>query len=337
MPATDRFPECDILILAWRHEIPIDGEIVDPIWTALRDAFGFAPRENEQPYERSYDRVLAELRAYRMFQERRDAPYTLHPRLEGHFGRYLTTDMGGRRICLFRSDLRINTDGPTMPVLRMIRQILGEARPRLVLSVGLGGGTGEVDQVGDIVITPRARYHLRGDLEGFVQNGRTFGGIWTPDRDVLNEITLDPLQEPALLAPTPHYDLPPAPLQPMPHTPQIRVTDRPVLTSPLLTGHGFTLSTPVGRDSLSGLGAAVEMDAAPVAAICGDRIACGFVVGLTAPAVRVFSNDYDQSLRRAWAEVFLRSFATAAAEHCSRVVRAICWDRTPERSRAETP
>ncbi len=321
---------CDILVLCWGHLVGQDRgrtRWADPVWAALLKAFGIARTDRGKPYDRDFHRVLAELYNYKLLQERRDRVWLLHPPIEGRFGRYHSIDVGGQRVCILRSDLRLNTGGPTMPVLAMLSQLIEQAEPKLVLSVGLGGGATAEQRVGDVVVSSQARFRLDGELKTSSLNGKTFGGHWQPRSSWFGQMRFEPLQDPALISPSQQYgppDAPDEPVRPPPHTPRVRVVDAPVVTCPRLTSHGFSLSTIRRTDSPSEPMAAVEMDGAPVAAACDGRADCGFIVGLAVPALYRFSADHGYNLRRAWGDIFMAHSCDAAAENCAQVVRHVC-------------
>lgn len=48
------------------------------------------------------------------------------------------------------------------------------------------------------------------------------------------------------------------------------------------------------------------------------------VLGLVVPALEVMADDWDRSLRDAWADVFTREYSAAAATNAAAVVRRLC-------------
>lgn len=318
-----------VLVLTWRHEqLPptasTSSETVDPIWHALDEALSIGGGES---YRRGFTTVLHELQLRQLFLEERDAFFRLRPQMSGRWGTFHRAL--ANTILVFRSDLRLNTDGPTMPVLRMLAQIIAERRPRLVVSVGLGGGVRPEHQIGDVVVTTQAQFELSGELAGYEENGRTFGG-----GSVVEEwfagLAFSELREPALLGSSPNFATPPGGWpQPQPHRPQVRVNaERPVLTRPALNANTFRSAPSRAAPRNPYLGdraAAVDMDAAAAAKACQDAgVPFLAVIGLTVPALEIFEYDWDQSLRDGWAEVFSRDFADAAAANVAATVRRIC-------------
>jgi hypothetical protein len=293
------------------------------------------------PYRREIYRLLGDLQAYHAFQARLRRPARLRPALGGDpaLGDYVLTRLdpppgappaengGGNTVLLLNSRVRLNTGGTSLPVLRMLSQILDEAGPKLVLSVGFGGGVTADDRAGDVIVTSKARYRLRGELRGYAGNGQTFGGRWAPEATWFDALNFEPLAEPALIAPTVHHAEAPAP--PPALAPLLAIDRRPVLTAPLLYDHGFALGAPtvgsanyLGRD-----GCAADMDAAPVAQACDEhpqKPPCGFVVGILLPLLATLEEDHDSALRKAWMYHFATTFAERVAQNAAGVVHAIC-------------
>jgi hypothetical protein len=317
-----------VLVLSWFHQQQTRsgaGRVGDPLWDALDEALSIG---RARPYTRGLNTVLPVLQVRQLVLDARDAFFRLQPQMNGRWGTFHDALDGGASV--FRSDRRLNTDGPAMPVLDMLAQIVAERRPRLVISVGLGGGVRPEHQVGDVVVTGRARFDLTGELESYEDNERTFGTDGPVPEDWLADLRFDELREPALLGSSPAFR-PPADGWPQPpaHRPVIRVDrEHPVWTRPALDANTFnpapTRSSPrnpyLGDDA-----AAVDMDAAAAAKTCQDaNVPFAAVLGLVVPALEVMEDDWDRALRDAWADVFTREYSTAAATNAAAVVRRIC-------------
>ena len=341
MPAIKPLDPADILIVTWQHSLKNpqdrDEKSHDYVWESLCKEFGkkpSGPKSSGGPesYARNSDQFLSELWNYKARQEARDRFFLLHPETDGRLGGFHTAliDLPGtandKKVCLFHSALRINTDGPTMPVVRLLKQILQEAQPKLVLSVGLGGGVTAEHQVGDVIVANHAEYQLRGDLDGSLRNGVSKQSTWQPKPGLFSGLSFDKQQEPALVPPSPNYDRTGAVPQPPQHQPVVRIADKPVRTCPLLTDNGHVVGIPKGNGKgldFSAKYAATDMDAASLAEACSDANVAdfGFIIGLNVPAVNALSPD---DLRDGWIEVFTDRFAAAAAANAARVARAAC-------------
>lgn len=337
MPDIQPLAPADILIVSWQHTLRgADDKSRDDVWEALCQEFGKKPtgpknKGGPDGYARNSDQFLAELWNYKQWQESRDRFFLLHPNTDIRLGEFHTAliDLPGtandKKVCLFHSTLRINTDGPTMPVVRLLKQVLEEAKPKLVLGVGLGGGVTPQHQVGDVVIATQAEYQLRGDLDGSLRNNQSFQSTWQPPT-ALAGLTFDELQEPALVPPSPNYDRPTSLPQPPKHKPEVRIADKPVRTCPLLTDNGQVVGIPKGNGKgldFSSKYAATDMDATSLAEACvaAGVAKFGFVLGLNIPAINPLKPD---DLRDGWIKFFASRFASAAARNAAAAVRAIC-------------
>jgi hypothetical protein len=337
MPGSAPLKRADILIVSWQHFLPGESGVSrDHVWEALCSQFGKVPsgpreRHGPSPYNRNGDQFLPELRNHKSWQESQDRRYVLHPTTDGQLGEFHEVAIAaqspgiGRTICLFHSALRINTDGPTLPVVRLLKQVLEEVRPRLAIAVGLGGGVTADHQVGDVIAARNAEYQLRGELAGSNRNGWSNQSGWTVPSDVLAGIQFAALREPALVAPSPNYDhSTPAP-QPPQHQPTIRLATHAIRTCPLLTDHGHVVGSPGGsRKDLNfrTSHAATDMDAASFAEACAAAETAHFMLllGLNVPAITELS---PADLRYAWIDVFTSRYAAAAATNVALVAHAI--------------
>ncbi len=342
MPAIKPLDPADILIVTWQHSLRDDNEKSrnknhDYVWEALCKEFGKkfdGPKSQGGPesYARNGDQFLSELWSYKRQQEARDRFFLLHPNTDGRLGEFHTLTIGppgaasAKKVCLFHSALRINTDGPTVPVVRLLKQILTEAQPKLALGVGLGGGVTAVHQVGDVIVANQAEYQLRGELDGSLRNGLSKLSTWQPQAALFSGLTFDKLQEPALVPPSPNYDRPASLPQPPQHQPVVRIADKPVRTCPQLTDNGQMIGIPNGNGKgldFSGAYSATDMDVASLAEACAEAgvVDFGFLLGLNIPAVNPLS---PAALRDGWIEFFTNRFATAAATNAARAARATC-------------
>ncbi|MDQ3763066.1 MAG: hypothetical protein M3460_15885 [Actinomycetota bacterium] len=317
-----------MLVLSWFHQQQTRSRadrLGDPLWAALDEALSIG---RARPYNRGLHTVLPVLQLRQLVLEERDASFRIQPQMNRRWGTFHDALDGS--VSVFRSDRRLNTDGPAMPVLDMLAQIVTERRPRLVISVGLGGGVRPEHQVGDVVVTSRARFDLSGELDSYEDNDRTFGTDAVVSDDWFADLRFDELREPALLGSSPAFR-PPAAGWPQPpaHRPLIRVDrEHPVWTRPALDVNAFNPAPARSSPRNPYLGddaAAVDMDAAAAAKACQDaNVPFAAVLGLVVPALEVMEDDWNRSLRDAWAEVFTQEYSTAAATNAAAVVRRIC-------------
>lgn len=326
MAANDKLRDADVLVLAFEHVLPLEKDKrIDPVWEALCNIFS-APSK-PSGYTRNAARYLTTLRAHKLYQEDRDSFFLLHPETSGRLGRYFFKgNVNGRKVLVFQSLLRLNTDGPDMPVFGLMKQVIEEVKPRMVVSVGLGAGVLPDHQVGDVVVCAQARLRLNAELETSERNGQESRGIWNPTAEMFAGLQpFAPQQEPQLVAPSPNYDTPGVAIQPAEHVPQVRIGALPVLTAPRVSEHAFEVglpTIPADKSELSFLGeqgCATDMDYAPVAQACGTGVPCGAVLGLAVPAIHDISEDNENALRDGWIEFFTRRYARAAAGNAATV------------------
>lgn len=95
----------------------------------------------------------------------------------------------GRNILLFKSDMHISTDGPKMPLLNMVEQIINDFKPKLILTIGTAGGARLVDALGTVNITNQARFDLTKEFDGIDKefNNKTFAGAWSPSDSLVGK------------------------------------------------------------------------------------------------------------------------------------------------------
>jgi Phosphorylase superfamily len=324
-----------VLVLSWFHEQqgqdPDTGErfFHDPMWTALREELSTG---QSRGYSRGLDSVLPALQVRQLVLSERDAYFRIQPRVVNGNWRWGAFQSAlDDKAKVFRSDRRVGTDGPTLPVLPMLDRILAEERPSLVISAGIGGGVHPDQQVGDVVVSGKGRFSLRGELALNENNERTFGtGAAIPAGDWAADLLFDELREPALLGASPSFREPAGGWpQPAPHRPTVRVErDRPVVTRPDVQTDTFVpavTDAQRGNPFLGETSAAVDLDTAPVAKACQDaNVPFVAVIGLGVPALEPMAEDFDSSLRDAWAEAFLTTYSVAAAGNAARTVRRLC-------------
>jgi hypothetical protein len=77
----------------------------------------------------------------------------------GAFGYLSSLSVGGVNVTLFKTELHPKSNGPDMPFVPVIGQLISELGPRLVITTGTAGAIGSQLQCGDVVITNTARLH----------------------------------------------------------------------------------------------------------------------------------------------------------------------------------
>lgn len=76
-------------------------------------------------------------------------------RFSKRLGSWHLSQVGTKRALCFKSELHPSTDGPELPLAKLITQIVGQAHPSLLISTGTAGGIGAATQLGDVLVTNR--------------------------------------------------------------------------------------------------------------------------------------------------------------------------------------
>lgn len=264
----DPFPSADAVIVTWTKD-----EL-----RALADVFtpGVNPSTRWYRYERGFDEYLPEIRG--------GAP----ARMAGRLASYHLADVGSRRVLLVKSELHLNQDSivlpdgsASLPVRRLVHQILDEAAPRMVLTTGTSGGTMDSARLGDVVISRAARFEVAREFAGAPFAGVTYESDFRVRRTHLETAEdsmrrfADHLKEPAWGVPTFAYDQPLDELVEA-EAPEPRIlvdgTDFPRF-HPILSADWFLFGTTT--NGVGDLGAAVEMGDAVFGLVSEDRDTAG--------------------------------------------------------------
>jgi hypothetical protein len=122
----------------------------DPTWTPARTA-------TWNPYGHNFDHFKPSI-------EHIDGNVALS---SGYFGYLSAVKIGSHTVALYKSELHPKANGPALPFIPVVAQLISELAPRLVISTGTAGGIGSQIQCGDVVITNSARLHLRSTYPAF--------------------------------------------------------------------------------------------------------------------------------------------------------------------------
>jgi nucleoside phosphorylase len=100
-------------------------------------------------------------------------------------GLWALSEIAGKRVALFKSDLHLATDATSLPVRQLWAQLVQAVAPSLVITTGTAGGIGADTQLGDVCVTNGAKFNCQQELklETFAQ--QTFvGPQWTPGAEL---------------------------------------------------------------------------------------------------------------------------------------------------------
>jgi hypothetical protein len=197
-------------------------------------------------------------------------------------GSYFRTQIGTKSVLCFKSELHLNQDGistgdgtATLPVKDLFRQLIDEAQPTVVLTVGTGGGVAANQDLGDVVVTRAARFRCQSEFRNEVWNGKTYTSDWqipTTWFDKAQELMgayANELVEPGFGPPTKRYGVDGLVQSTPPNTPSIHLDGRELPAfNPVLTTDFFEFGT--SANALDQQGCVVEMGDAVLGLLCAE-------------------------------------------------------------------
>ena len=136
---TDALPACDYLAVTWTvAEAKALADVLTP---------GCDSRTDWYPYAKDFDSIYAPL-------IRKGAPAYDSRRL----GSYFLTEIGGKKVLCYKSELHMSQDGPKLPVRLLWKQLIAETQPKMVITTGTAGGIGGGVVLGDVIIGKAVRF-----------------------------------------------------------------------------------------------------------------------------------------------------------------------------------
>jgi nucleoside phosphorylase len=255
-------PRADVLIVTWTAAEQ----------RGLADVFTRGVgRDGWYPYRHEFDAHYRPL-------IRRGAPALAMGRL----GSWFPVTVGGTSVIVFKSELHLNQDGiatgagtATLPVKDLFLQLIAEARPKVVLTIGTAGAVYDSHQIGDVVVTRAAKFRLTQEFGSEPFNGKTYKSDWPIPTTHLADAkalmkTLEPrLAEPGFGPPTKRYPFPGSIIKPPANHPDIKLDGSQIPAfHPMLTTDYFEFGT--SANNLDAQGAAVEMGDAALGLACAE-------------------------------------------------------------------
>jgi nucleoside phosphorylase len=169
----------------------------------------------------------------------------------------------------------------TLPVKDLFAQIIEEAQPRLLLTIGTCGATYGDHDLGDVSVTRAAKFRLSDEFKNEAFNGKTYRSEkwkvptkhFTTARELMRSFA-DNVREPAFAPPTKRYAFSGPALAAPTNVPDIKLEGAGGIPEfhPILTTDFFEFGT--SANGLEHLGIGVEMGDAVLGLVCdelGDR------------------------------------------------------------------
>lgn len=259
----DPLPQADVLVVTWTvAEVNALADVLTP----------GNGRNSWYRYARDFDQKYRD-------QIRPGAPALNANRL----GSYFPTKVGDTTVLCIKSELHLNQDGistgegtATLPVKDFFAQMIDEAKPKVVLTVGTSGGVEETQNLGDACVTRGAKFRCHQEFRNEPFNGQTYKSEWdiptthfAAAEDLMKGYA-DSLVEPVFLPPTKRYGYEGPPLENKPpNVPVIwREGDQMPAFHPVLTTDYFEFGT--STNHLGKEGCAVEMGDAALGLLCSE-------------------------------------------------------------------
>jgi hypothetical protein len=305
IPATsDPLPKADVVVVTWT----VDEN--DALADVLTPGVG---RARWYRYERGFAEYAPRIRG--------GAPAQSARRL----GSYFPTKIGGLDVLCMKSELHLNQDGiktgegtATLPVKDLFAQIIAEARPDVILTVGTAGSVFRDFQLGDVVVTRGAKFRLSMEFRNEDFNDQTYRSDWQiPTDRLFDALTLmqrfaPELREPPFGPPSKAYPFEGALIQPPANAPDIKLDGRDMPAfHPILTTDYFEYGT--SANHLDEEGAGVEMgDAALGLAVSemADPPRWAVVRNMSDPQINgdLPTKDYHLNVQTQWAVAYYLAY-----------------------------
>jgi hypothetical protein len=317
---SDKLPQKDVLVITWTvDEARAMADVLTPGFT----------KDHWYRYNRNFNQYDPKIR--------KGAPAKLMKRL----GSYFPTEIGGKSVLCYKSELHLNQDGmetspgapgnATLPVKDMFHQLIDEVKPSLVITAGTAGGVYAGQDLGTVVMTRGAKFRVQKEFKNAPFKGKTYTSDWdVPTKHFDKTLQLmggfkDKLADPPeLIPPTVNYSKPVGgyPTPSHANKPDIWLDGRTVggveqmpKFHPMLTTDYFEFGT--SKNHLEAEGCAVEMGDAVLGLAIEERRQAGkstpnwlVVRNCSDPQINGDLKDTprSQSLQVMWAVYYYRGY-----------------------------
>jgi nucleoside phosphorylase len=301
---TAPLPKADVVVVTWTI-----AEL-----RALCDVFtpGFG-RAKWPRYNRNFAQYLPKIAP--------QAPAQNAQRL----GSYFPTKIGTKNVLCIKSELHLARDAitispgtATLPVRDLWAQIIEEAQPRYIFTIGTSGSVRGDCALGDVVVTRGAKFRLTKRFKNEPFNGQTYTSQWTiPTRyfdkaaELMQRFASDLLEPP--VGP-PHLGFQPKHFaKAPPNTPKIHCDDNHDMPEfhPILTTDYFEFGTTT--NNLDKEGAACEMGDAVLGLVASEMETApkwAVVRNMSDPLINgnLSTREYHLNLQTLWAVAYYEAY-----------------------------
>lgn len=158
-PADAPLPSCDVLVVTWTAA---EGQALADVLTPGM------PRASWMPYAHRWESFQTELTARSPARE------------AGCLGYVARVRIGNVDALAVKSELHLATDAVSAPIVALWRQMVSEARPKLVITTGTAGGIGTATQLGDVFVVTNAKFNCAKAFKDkpWAQRLFTGPGLW---------------------------------------------------------------------------------------------------------------------------------------------------------------
>jgi nucleoside phosphorylase len=252
-PSGVSLPRADVLVVTWTVD---EGHALSRVLTP-----GFDSHDDWKPYRKNFKKISASMRAG-------------CPALDaGRLGTYWTTQIGSRKVTLFKSDSHMSQDGPKLANALVWQQIIADTRPKWVITTGTGGGIGTEFEVGDVIVSRFVTFDCQREFKRL--NGDSFDCLIEPGASKFSKAE-------SLFAANAKF-LPPANTR----APQIITSSSP--QTGILTTDFFGFDNTADTYGLQGKGDLSEMGDAVLGMVCKG-------LGAKAPSYSIVRNVSDPEI-----------------------------------------
>lgn len=338
---SDPLPKADVLVITWTADEwkALNDVLAPDLATNAPENYDGNWRDLWYPYTRNFYKVYPKLWNHRLIQWQKGLSQQT-PSLnqergvwyhKGIFGSFCLISIAERTVLLFHSCLHLNTDGRMIPLVNLIEQIIEETEPDLILSVGTAGGVNTEDNLGDVLVSNKALFHLSDEFSDADINHQLYTSSWNPPQSLVNEAEalMEKVEEGELWLPSPPYSkLVQNPIIPKTGIPKIKISDKPIITTDTFE-YGTT------SNNLDKIGCIVEMGDALVAKVCSDHgIPFGFIRNVSDPVINA---ELDKTLQISYATEVYKKYGYSTSRNSAIAVWAMIAGEGKEPNKMEPP